>query len=259
MPSGHGSSHDGALERERGVDGVGGAGERGERAVALTLRPRHAAAVRLGDVGRELVVAKHHAGHHVGMGLPEVGRALDVGERERHDARGYRSLAGGREALDEVGRTRWPTASGRDRGPRRTIRSSRFASSGAMPSQTIGSPGEGGAPVSAKTVVAASPNMSLARLGAVVASSGARYAASSSVGADPVLPTPKTRLSRPPGPDEDVLGPDVGVDDGRFVPVEVVESVGDRRERRRGPSRAAAPDHRARRRTARAACPRPSP
>jgi hypothetical protein len=57
---------------------------------------------------------------------------------------------------------------------RRTIRSSRFARSGAMPSHTIGSPGLGGAPVSAKTVVAASPNMSLARSGAAVASSGAR-------------------------------------------------------------------------------------
>ena len=97
-----------ALERDRGRGGIAGTRERGERAVTLTLRARHPTAVPFGDLGRELVVTRHHLRHRLRVRLPERGGTLDVGEHERDDAGGQRDLACALQSLDQLRRGRRP-------------------------------------------------------------------------------------------------------------------------------------------------------
>ena len=68
------------------VDGGHGVGEGGERAVAGRLE--HVPAVRFDGLADDRVVAFQFDAHRVGLLLPQARRALDVGEQERHDARG---------------------------------------------------------------------------------------------------------------------------------------------------------------------------
>ena len=220
---------DGALERERGVDRVGRVCERGERAVSLALGPGHAPAVRLGDVGGELVVADHHGRHHPGMGFPEVGRALHVGEDERHDAGGHAALARAREALDEVGRARRPAARIGVEGPTHDpVDSLRQLGGDAFPHDRLpwrrGCTGEREDGRRREPEHVARPVRAGSRqLGGPVgdvAVRGRRFrAADAEDQAEPATDA-----------DEHVLGPDVGVHDRWIVPVQVVEGVGDGRE-----------------------------
>ena len=92
------------LEGDGGSGGIGRPRERGERAVTLALRARHPAAVRLGDLGRQLVMARDHLRHRRGVRLPEGSGPFDVGEHERDDAGGQRDLPRALQPLDELRR-----------------------------------------------------------------------------------------------------------------------------------------------------------
>ena len=130
---------DGLLERKCGFDGVGRTGESRQRAVALALRPRHAPAVRLGDLGGELVVAHDHARHDVRMRLPERGRPFDVGEREGHDAGREDAVARRDDASEEVVRGgRAPDRVGIERTPQHPGRAASRARARRPPNRSPG-------------------------------------------------------------------------------------------------------------------------
>ena len=220
---------DGALELEHGVDRIGRTSERGERAVSLALRPRHAPVVRLCDVRRELVVAHHHRRHHAGMGFPEVRRALDVGEREGDDAGGHRALAGAREPLEEVGRARRPAAGvGVEGPPHDPVEPLRQIGGDAFPDDRL-SRGRRRAgqredrrrcePVHVARAVGR-PGRQLGRpVGGV------------DVGRGRCHPSDAEHEAEATGDaDEHVLWADIGVHDRWVVPMEVIERVGYRRE-----------------------------
>ena len=82
-----------ALERKGAPERIAGPGERGERAVPLTLVSGAATAERREVFGHEGVVALEPGPRPAGVGLPDSCRPLDVGEEKRHHARRQRGLA----------------------------------------------------------------------------------------------------------------------------------------------------------------------
>jgi hypothetical protein len=215
------------LERERAFDRVGGTSEGRQRAVSLTLRPRHAPAVRLGDLGRELVVAHDHARHDVRMRFPEVGRALDVGQREGHDAGREHAVARRNDAPEEiVRRGRPPDRVGIERAPQHAVEPLRELGRDALPLDLRA--GRGGPTGERVHDRRRQPEHvgRRARLHAVAQLGGAvRVGAVGGVrseGGDAVH-EPGVALGR----DDDVLGPDVAVNNSRPVLVKVIDGVGD--------------------------------
>ena len=74
------------LRGDRGGYRVGAALERGDDAVSLALLERQRPTMGADRVVQQVVVALDDVGHLLGMGLPEMRRALEVGQEEGHDA-----------------------------------------------------------------------------------------------------------------------------------------------------------------------------
>ncbi len=216
------------LEREGTFDRVGGTSEGRQRAVPLTLRPRHAPAVRLGDLGCELVVAHDDARHDVRVCFPEVGRALDVGEGEGHDAGWEHAVARRHDAPEEIVRGgRAPDRVGIERTPQDAVQPLRELGREAFPLD-LGA-GRGRPPRERVHDRRSQPEHvgRRARVHAVSQLGGAiRVGALGdprSEGGD-AEHEPRVAVGR----DDDVLGPNVAVDQSRPVLVEVIDGVGDR-------------------------------
>ena len=79
------------LQIQRAGHRVGGAGERDDEAVALTLLDGPHTVVGGDRVGQCLIEACDRGCHLLGLGLPQPGRTLDVGQQQRH--RSGRKLA----------------------------------------------------------------------------------------------------------------------------------------------------------------------
>ena len=58
--------------------------EHGDRTITLTLLLWTHPATRLRDLGEQVVTARHHRRHHLAPLLPQQGRALNIGQQERH-------------------------------------------------------------------------------------------------------------------------------------------------------------------------------
>jgi len=73
-----------ALRPHRSVHRIDSTGERGHRAVALTLLHRTHAARRRDGIIENLTMARHRRHHLVMAFLPQARRTFDVGQQERH-------------------------------------------------------------------------------------------------------------------------------------------------------------------------------
>jgi hypothetical protein len=73
------------LERQRCRDRIGGSDERGEGGVALTAGLDELAAVGSHRPGDERLMSSQCRAHGCRVGLPQWGRAFDIGQQEGHD------------------------------------------------------------------------------------------------------------------------------------------------------------------------------